>query len=347
MSMKKKTYTDRELVLRLQGGKKEAFDAIYEKYYRLVYFIAYELCKNDADAKDISQETFVQIQKSIHHLQDPDRLKQWINRITINKCKNLFRKHIDLPVEEDVLFQNHVQEERFYMLPDHAVHFKSDQEMVQHFIQHLSYPSREVIVLCYYEYLSMSEIAEVLEIPIGTVKSRLRKAKKELKDKIDAYVAANDVPISFHLHDGILSAALLASYTASTSSLPKPIPQYPKHIGFSSLTAMPSHVLIASVVCIGAGSSYFAYQAFQEKQTATLPIHEANKMNDTLAKQYYFQLMDWACCREDMEEKNKEDFDDINKIYHALKSSSSPYYQRLVDEKWTSDFEELENLSQL
>ena len=60
-----KEKTDVSLIMAVQSGNEEAFNQLYEQYYRLVYFIAYEMCHNDADAKDILQETFVQVEKSI------------------------------------------------------------------------------------------------------------------------------------------------------------------------------------------------------------------------------------------------------------------------------------------
>lgn len=345
--MKKNTYTDKELVLQLQNGNEQAFDLLYERYYRLVYFIANELCRNDADAKDISQEVFLQIQKSIQALQEPERLKQWINRITINKCKNLFRKHIDLPVEEDVLFQKQLREDRFYMLPEKQVHFKSDQEMIQYFIQHLSYECHEVILLRYYENMSMSEMADILDIPEGTVKSRLRKAKAELKKMISTYEKTYDVPLNFHVSDQVLGAAFAYSYAKTTSSL-LPSIYKGKHLNIASmLPAVSAKLLIASLACVGVSGAYVLYQSQQEEQPSTLPVHEAYKATDSLAKQYYFQLKDWACCRDDMERKSKEEFEEMKTVYQALKSTSSPYYQRLVDDQWTTDFEELEKQLQI
>lgn len=343
MRMRKKTYTDKELVIQLQHGNEQAFDLLYEKYYRLVYFIAYELCKNDADAKDISQETFLQMRKSIHNLQEPDRLKQWINRITINKCKNLFRKHIDMPVEDDILFHKQLKENRFYMLPEKNIHFKSDQECVKYFIQLLSYECREVILLRYYENMSMSEMAEILEIPEGTVKSRLRKAKAELKSLISSYEKVNETPLSFEVNDALLTTALTSSFMEYTSSIAKPSFKE-SHWNISSLLPnVTTKILVASLACVGVGSSYLAYQSYQEQQLPSLPIQEVNKISDTKAKQYYFKLMDWACCREDMEKKSKAEFHEVREMYQALKNSSSPYYQRLIDENWDADFEELDN----
>lgn len=182
MSMKKKTYTDRELVLRLQSGKKEAFDAIYERYYRLVYFIAYELCKNDADAKDISQDTFLQVKKSIHSIKEPAHFKSWLNQIVLSKTKNLFRKNKTQNLDnENPYYQNHLIEERTYMIPNATMHFKTDEELMHYFISLLPRTQREVLILRYFQNYSMQEMADILEVPLGTVKTRLLYGKNALK----------------------------------------------------------------------------------------------------------------------------------------------------------------------
>ena len=83
--MTEKEYTDEELVLMLQNNDEEAFNLLYHRYVKLVYYIAYRICKNDADSQDIVQDTFLQVKRMIHNLKNPSLFKFWLNQIAISK----------------------------------------------------------------------------------------------------------------------------------------------------------------------------------------------------------------------------------------------------------------------
>ena len=85
--------TDPSLIRKVQAKDEEAFNLLYHRYVKLVYYIAYRICKNDADSQDIVQDTFLQVKRMIHNLKNPSLFKFWLNQIAISKCKNLFRKN--------------------------------------------------------------------------------------------------------------------------------------------------------------------------------------------------------------------------------------------------------------
>lgn len=326
---------DIALIREVIKGNEEAFNQLYDQYYRLVYYIAFELCHNDADAKDILQETFIQIRQSISSLQDPANFKAWLNRIVINKCKNLFRakRNVDLD-QEDVWYQHHVTEDRFYMLPEDNMHMKNDQELVHELMNQLSDVQREVLIMRYFEHMTMQEMAEALEVPVGTVKTRLLYGKSRLKELILAYEEENDVKIDFKVDSFGLVALFVYLYHYTDFPMPVYIPKIKKkkHISDKFLNG-----IMASLAAVCLCSGVMAYQAYNEQSKSedqTIQVQDRDKL-----KQYYFTLMDWACCKDDMLVKSKSDFEQIMPVYKALKDSHSAYAERLIKDQWFHDFE--------
>ena len=160
------------------AGSESAFDDLYRHYERLVYYIAYKNTKNDADAKDVVQETFLEVKRTIHTLQNPQAFKYWLNRITLSKCKNLFRKNHYINVDCDhPSIENNNIENRTYLIPHANSRKDSDCMVINQFISELPKGQREVLVMFYLEELHLEEISQRLDIPLGTVKSRLSYAR--------------------------------------------------------------------------------------------------------------------------------------------------------------------------
>lgn len=329
-----KNEVDVNLIQEVINGNEEAFNQLYNTYHRLVYFIAFELCHNDADAKDILQETFIQIKQSISSLQDPANFKAWMNRIVINKCKNLFRSKRNVDMEEkDVWYQNHVIEDRFYMLPENMLHMETDKIIVHELMKQLSNVQREVLIMRYFEHMSMQEMAEVLEVPIGTVKTRLLYGKNRLKELILAYEEENDTKIDFRVDSLGLGALFVYLYHNTNFSIPVFMPKARVKKLFSN-QLLNGIMGALAIVCICSTAMGYHFYREQSNKDQTILIQD----NDTL-KQYYFTLMDWACCREDMLVKNKSDFEAVIPMYKTLKNSHSAYADRLTKDHWFDDFE--------
>lgn len=329
-----KNEVDVNLIQEVINGNEEAFNQLYDTYHRLVYFIAFELCHNDADAKDILQETFIQIKQSISSLQDPASFKAWMNRIVINKCKNLFRSKRNVDMDEnDVWYQNHVIEDRFYMLPENKLHMETDQLLVHELMKQLSDVQREVLIMRYFEHMSMQEMAEVLEVPIGTVKTRLLYGKNHLKELISAYEKENDIKIDFRVDSLGLSALFVYLYHNTSLAIPVSMPKARAKKLFSN-QLLNGIMGSLAVVCLCSTAMGFHFYREQSNKDQTILVQD----NDTL-KQYYFTLMDWACCRDDMLVKNKSDFEAVMPMYKTLKNSHSAYADRLIKDHWFDDFE--------
>lgn len=160
-----------QIITRSQAGDQDAFAALFEQYKNLVYKTAYLMLQDVAEAEDALQEVFVLVYRSLPNF-DPQKgaFTTWLHRITIRHCLNRRRKkQVDCqPLNEAIL-----------AAPPRAG--TEDSEVIRQAIEHLTPKHRAVIVLRYYWDLPYNEIAQVLEIPLGTVKSRINQALKHLR----------------------------------------------------------------------------------------------------------------------------------------------------------------------
>lgn len=364
--MKKEKIKDEELIRQLQQGDEAAFNQLYERYVKLVYFIAYKMCKNDADSKDVVQETFIEVKRAIHSLQNPSVFKFWLNRITISKCKNLFRKNKYANMDdENAYVMTNTIEERSYLIPEKAMHFQSDHEVLSSFIDQLPISQKEVLILFYLEQFSIDEISNIMDIPSGTVKSRLSYGRASLKELITKYEDRNGIRLSFHSLGEAIGACLIGEYAkikvpsillgGSALGIGSGV-----HSTFFSMfqsvvtTGLAKVGIIATLVVGGSGAVFVAYKAnvaktspesivqtaidVEEERIPFPTVHVMNKDIDT-AKSAYFNIKLWACCEEEMKNLSTEQMQDIHSVYSALKEVKSPYYDALVNEGWALSFE--------
>lgn len=173
-----------ELVRKIQNGDKSAFDELYKLTSERAYFVALEFTKNNQDAEDILQESYIKALSKINELDKPESFSSWLNQIVANKSKDFLKK------KKPMLFEAE-ENEVFEVLPDEDTSFSPEenldqaelQKTVMEVLDELSEEKRACVMMMYFEELSVGEIAETLEIPEGTVKTRLFSARKDLKDK--------------------------------------------------------------------------------------------------------------------------------------------------------------------
>lgn len=153
--------------------KKADFCDKVKTYQYQLYVIAYAILKNEEDAQDAVCSAILKGYEHLDQLKNPHKFKSWMIAITKNEALQIKRKRIELPGNEKVEELLGGTKEQCY-----------DDELWE-IVQTLKEEFRLVIVLFYYNDLSMWEIAEVLDIPIGTVKSRLSRGKKMLKTVLE------------------------------------------------------------------------------------------------------------------------------------------------------------------
>lgn len=183
--------TEAELIRRWKKGEEEAFNTIYEKYKNRALRTAWLLCKNLADSEDIVQETFVQCYFHIQELKEEQQFRAWMLKILVRTGWKMVKKQKKEMPEEQI--ELHMQREKF--LENTLFRKKTENPLeqtlarefsgeVSEALEKLSEKHRIVIVLYYYEELSIREIAKVTGSLEGTVKSRLYFARKQLKKQL-------------------------------------------------------------------------------------------------------------------------------------------------------------------
>ena len=178
---------DRALVERCQAGELEAYEALVRRYRQRVYSLAYGMLRNEQDATDLSQETFVQAWQANLGFKKNASFYTWLYRITTNLCIDFVRKRDrrpTVPFEETVDPDSDADVEvapSSQRLPDEEVRRKELREQIDAALQELSPEHRAVIQLREYEGMDYAEIAKAVGCQIGTVMSRLHYARKHLQ----------------------------------------------------------------------------------------------------------------------------------------------------------------------
>ncbi len=181
-----------ELAKKASMGDEKAFEALLEEKSRHILYNAYDILNNHHDAEDAAQEVVVKMYQYIGNLRDPENFNAWLHRIIHNVCISKLRKSKyyknDLDVETimDTTFSESLIEKDREFLP-HA--FAEDQSLsntLLETIKQLPKRRRRAVLLYYYEDLSQKEIAEVMDISESTVASNILRAKKDIKEKLEA-----------------------------------------------------------------------------------------------------------------------------------------------------------------
>lgn len=176
-------------IQRAQQGDPDAFAVLFEQYKNLVYKTAYLMLGTTADAEDALQEVFVRVHRSLRDY-DPRKgaFTTWLYRVTLNYCLNHRRQWRFAFLSFDALTKTPAA-------PTSSIDVAEEQSIRQA-IRDLSDKQRAVVILRYYWELSYGEISDILNIPLGTVKSRLDLALKTLRH---ALTEPTDVPNSIKL----------------------------------------------------------------------------------------------------------------------------------------------------
>lgn len=180
------------LIRRLRRRDERAFTEMVRTYQDRVFALCVRMLGDRAEAEDVSQEVFVTVFKSIDSFRGDARFSTWLYRVTANHCKNrikyLARRHhrakqdIDDTRESDIARPMTDPHPR----PDRAAEGAQMERIIRAALTEIDEDHRVVIILRDIEHLSYGEIAEILEVAEGTVKSRLFRARTALKQRIDA-----------------------------------------------------------------------------------------------------------------------------------------------------------------
>jgi len=181
------------LVERLKAGEAEAFDLLVTKFAGDIFGLAFRLTQNREDANDITQETFLSAIRGIGSFRGDAELKTWLFRIAVNHARNRFRwwkrRRLDRMVSlEDPIGEGDVAEiDRIASNasdPERDAVARQRQTALYRELANLGHSYREAVVLCDIEGYTYEEIAKILEVGIGTVKSRIARGRAILRERL-------------------------------------------------------------------------------------------------------------------------------------------------------------------
>lgn len=181
--------SDKELVaqsLRANSteGASAAFGKLVLRYRKLVISVAYRICGDAALAEDVAQDAFVRVWSRLSDFRADGNFKAWLTRITANMAIDAVRRRRPQVDIEDLALEAPGQG------PESAAVSSERADVVRAALMRLPVQSRTILVLREYQSLSYQEIADVLDVPLGTVKSRLSDARRRLKTELTGYLSA-------------------------------------------------------------------------------------------------------------------------------------------------------------
>lgn len=353
------TQDEIQLVEEAIQNQEDAFERLFEYYYSMAYAMALRETKSDADAKDAVQEAFISIHKSIHELRDPKAFPAWLKTIVHSKCYKLFRKKHDIPSDPEILNQAYCVEQRSYMVPFEHYSNENEKEIIHQLIRQLKPKYQMVVELVYIKQLKIEEAAELLDLSVGTVKTRLHRAKKDLSALVKKFEKENDRKIKFRGDVLATDSLLLIIIKQIKKQIIKTKEFVSGNIVTSACMVSMSALLVSGAVFIyddlkQAKAQEEAAQR-EDKAADTADINEAVDLNHAVFKAKVYQDINITNSRSayftcvnfimnDKENKQSEEaWQEILPIYYALKEKNDDYYKLLKNEGYADIFEQAFN----
>jgi RNA polymerase sigma factor (sigma-70 family) len=185
--------SDEDVMEQLQGGVVQAFDIIVHRYKDRLHNFLYRYTHNHEDCEDLVQETFLRVYRSRHSYQRIAKLSTWVYTIALNLAKSMYKKKqrmslISIHADESDPDDREFQITDSNKLQDEELHLKNSVGELEKALMELNDDFREVIVLRDIQQLTYEEISEITGTAMGTVKSRINRARLQLQEIIGDYV---------------------------------------------------------------------------------------------------------------------------------------------------------------
>lgn len=186
---------DERLVDRARDGDHGAFRQLFERYSPLVYRVAFRMLGHPEDAADLTQDVFVRAYERLSTLQHGQAFQAWITRLTVNLARDRQRRHRLATTTLDVS-SSETDEVIERSLPssdpplDHRLMTQELSQQLQAALLDLSPEHRAVIILHHLEHVPVEEMSATLQVPVGTIKSRLARARAELRRRLAPYLSS-------------------------------------------------------------------------------------------------------------------------------------------------------------
>ncbi len=176
---------EKRLVRRIQQGDKRAFEEFVDSYGAGVHRLVRRYVSNPTDAEDVTQEIFLDLYRSIGGFRGESALTTWVYRVAVNRCL----RHCQRARPDNLAYDEQQTEAQDWRSdPAQSAVKRELSEQVQWALQGLSPLHQDVVILHEMHGLTYQECAAALEIPVGTVKSRLSNAFRRLRDSLSGYV---------------------------------------------------------------------------------------------------------------------------------------------------------------
>lgn len=228
----------------MSEGKEEGFNLVYSHTYDYVYRRAKVIMKNEQDAMDLTQETYIQAYKGIASLKDRNNIYAWLGSIVYKQGMMIFRKRKELLLDEEAenIFADIATEDK-EDYPEESVEAKATSEIIQGMIDELPDLQRTTIMAFYFDDMKISQIAELFQCSENTVKSRLNYAKKFLKEKVLEHEKKNQYRLC-SVSPVILLMAFRAIFASEEGALSEKQAQAIYHNICHEAGLKPSHLSI-------------------------------------------------------------------------------------------------------
>ena len=194
-------FSDEELVIACQSGSREAMECLVKKHQRSVYSLLYQLAPDWSDNSDLAQEVFIRVYKGIRSLRNPKTFRSWLNQIVVNLFYDELRRRprrlptvsIDAPIESENGESDLIREIPDPSLkPDEKSLVQELDQFIRKAMAQLPEQFRTAIVLRELQGLSYEEIAEQIGCELGTVKSRIARARGRLQEVLSPYLEKHE-----------------------------------------------------------------------------------------------------------------------------------------------------------
>ena len=182
-----------EIVSKAQIGDSQAITALYNETYKQAYSVALQITKNEEEAFDILQDSYIKAFNNLHTLADKSKFKSWLFQIVSNKCKDYLKsKRHDLVYFSEMTYETdsgeqevEFEDESTSFSPQEQVDYNETKRLIAEMMNNLPEDQKLVLLMYYVQELSIKEIAESLEVSENTVKSRMNYGKKKLKLQVE------------------------------------------------------------------------------------------------------------------------------------------------------------------
>ena len=179
---------DNELVKQVCMGETQLFRLLIERHQQHIFNLCYRMLRQFEEADDATQDTFLKAYRSLKQFRGDARLKTWLCQIARNECLNRLRHENMASLDQQLTTDYSFQTADSTPSPLELIEQRETQSIVHEAINKLPHQYRLVITLFHLNGLSYEEISQVMEIPMGTVKTHIFRARELLKSKLQAFV---------------------------------------------------------------------------------------------------------------------------------------------------------------